>query len=105
VLVLTWPNGLREAEASCWGAALAATTRRPIDHTPVLPPPPPLQLYHWSVIEAADGGFRNFGMPMTVEPMYRNDVLWGFVVGMYKDGVKLTDIGIGFDNLTVDKHE
>lgn len=63
------------------------------------------QLYHWAVIEAGDGGFRNFGMPMTVEPTYRNDVLWGFTVGIYKDGVKLTDIGVGFDCQTVNKHE
>ena len=48
-------------------------------------------------------------MPMTVEPIYRTigeeQILWGFKVGMLKDGAKLTDIGVQFDALEVDKHE
>ena len=38
--------------------------------------------------------FRNFGMPMNVEPEFKGEAIWGFKVGIYKDGVKLTDIGI-----------
>ena len=61
------------------------------------------------MIEAGESGFRNFGLPMTVEPTYRTigeeQILWGFKVGMLKDGVKLTDIGVQFDDKRVEKHE
>ena len=33
-------------------------------------------------------------MPMNVEPEFKGEAIWGFKVGIYKDGVKLTDIGI-----------
>ncbi|GAX81771.1 hypothetical protein CEUSTIGMA_g9199.t1 [Chlamydomonas eustigma] len=63
------------------------------------------QLHKWAVIEAGEGGFRNFGMPMTVDPQFKEGVLWGYKVGMYKDGVKLTEIGVLFDNLFAEKYE
>lgn len=68
------------------------------------------QLYHWSIIEAGDAGFRNFGLPMTVDPVYAitdgaQGSLWGFNVGMFKDGVKLTTIGISFDETSAQKSE
>ena len=64
------------------------------------------QMFQWSVIEAGDGGFRNFGLPMTVDATYNDDgVLWGFTVGIFKDGVKLTSLGVGFDDTLVDKAE
>eukprot|EP00798_Chlamydomonas_sp_ICE-L_P005787 gene5787-5994_t len=63
------------------------------------------QMYRWSLIEAAESGFRNFGMPMTVDPFYLGDVLWGYKVGIYCDGEKLTDLSINFDNLATQKHE
>lgn len=63
------------------------------------------QILRWSFIEAGESGFRNFGMPMNVEPVYKDGVLWGFVVGMFKDGVRQCDIGVGFDNEVSMKHE
>jgi hypothetical protein len=33
-------------------------------------------------------------MPMTVDPQFKEGILWGYKVGMYKDGVKLTEIGV-----------
>lgn len=64
------------------------------------------QMFQWSVIEAGDGGFRNFGLPMTVDATYNDEgILWGFTVGIFKDGVKLTSLGVGFDDNLVDKAE
>ena len=34
-------------------------------------------------------------MPMNVEPQYNGESIWGFKVGIFKNGVKLTDIGVG----------
>ena len=31
-------------------------------------------------------------MPMDVTPVLKGESIWGFQVGIYKDGVKLTDI-------------
>ncbi len=63
------------------------------------------QLLRFSLIEAGESGQRNFGLPMTVEPTYWEDKLWGFNVAIFKEGVKLTDLGIFFDKDTVNKHE
>lgn len=63
------------------------------------------QLYRWAVIEAGESGLRNFGMPMTLEKIYRNDVMWGFKVSILKEGVKLTDLAVKFDDDSVKKHE
>jgi len=63
------------------------------------------QLYRWALIEAAEGGYRNFGMPMTVDPIYVEDVLWGFKIGILKDGVKQTDLAMQFDSNSISKHE
>ena len=62
-------------------------------------------MYRWALIEAAEGGFRNFGMPMTVEPFYHLDCLWGYKVGIYKDGVKQTDLSVNFDEAMTTKSE
>ena len=63
------------------------------------------QLYRWSRIEAGEGGMQNFGMPMNVEPVYQDGILWGFKVGIFKEGTKLTDLAVLFDNQIVVKHE
>lgn len=63
------------------------------------------QMYRWALIEAGEGGFRNFGMPMTVQPFYSQDVLWGYTVGIYKDGSKQTDLAIMFDEANTTKSE
>ncbi len=63
------------------------------------------QLYRFSLMEAGESGQRNFGLPMTIEPTYWEDKLWGFNVAIFKEGVKLTDLGIFFDKDTVNKHE
>lgn len=64
------------------------------------------QLLRWATYEAGDGGVRNFGMPMKVDPTYDEEgTLWGYTVAIYKEGVKLTDIAISFDGLISQKHE
>ena len=63
------------------------------------------QMLRWALIEADEGGMRNFGMPMKVEPRYLEDDLWGFDVAIIKEGQKLTDLGIGFDNELTHKAE
>ncbi|KAJ9517886.1 hypothetical protein QJQ45_004171 [Haematococcus lacustris] len=67
------------------------------------------QMVLWANIEAREGGIRNFGLPMDVEPFYRtvgdSSMLWGFKVGIFKEGNKLCDLGILFDQDPVTKHE
>jgi len=67
------------------------------------------QIYRWAFIEAGESGVRNFGLPMNVEPVYyeinNQPLLWGFKVGIFKEGTKLCDLGIMFDTETVSKHE
>lgn len=63
------------------------------------------QLYRWALSTAGESGLQNFGMPMKIEPNYNNDVLWGFTVTILKEGVKQTDLGIGFDGLAVARSE
>jgi hypothetical protein len=63
------------------------------------------QLYRWALIEANEGGMRNFGMPMKVEAQYYKETLWGFDVEILKEGVKMADLGINFDGDVALKHE
>ncbi len=63
------------------------------------------QMYRWTLMEGGESGQRNFGMPMKIEPVYYDDKLWGFNVAIYKEGNKLTDIGVMFDKQNVTKHE
>ncbi|KAG2424218.1 hypothetical protein HXX76_014749 [Chlamydomonas incerta] len=63
------------------------------------------QLFRWTMMEAAESGQRNFGMPMTIAPVYFEERLWGFNVAIFKEGVKLTDLGVMFDKEVVTKHE
>jgi hypothetical protein len=63
------------------------------------------QLYRWALIEAGEGGLRNFGMPMKVAPQYYKDTLWGFDVEILKEGVRKADLGINFDADIALKHE
>ena len=63
------------------------------------------QLYRWALIEAGEGGLRNFGMPMNVQPQYHQDVMWGFDVEVTKEGVRKADLAINFDGETALKHD
>lgn len=63
------------------------------------------QLHKWAIAEAGTNGLRNFGMPMKVEPTYREGTLWGFKVGIFKEGVHQTDIGVRFDDTTTQKYD
>ncbi|GBF87582.1 hypothetical protein Rsub_00293 [Raphidocelis subcapitata] len=63
------------------------------------------QLYRWALIEAAEAGLRNFGMPMKVQATYYQETMWGFDVEIIKEGVKMADLGINFDSNIVLKHE
>ena len=75
-----WASGL-----SVWQDFLCMPPLLPqtLHVCPSPPSPPPVPL-----------SCRNFGMPMNVEPEFKGEAIWGFKVGIYKDGVKLTDIGI-----------
>lgn len=63
------------------------------------------QLYRWAVIEAGEGGLRNFGMPMNVAPVFHQEVMWGFDLEIIREGVKKADLGVNFDGETALKHE
>lgn len=63
------------------------------------------QLYRWALIEAGEGGLRNFGMPMKVGPVYYKETLWGFDLELLKEGVKKADLGVNFDDEITLKHE
>jgi hypothetical protein len=63
------------------------------------------QMLRWALIEAEEGGQRNFGMPMKVHRRYREDDLWGMDVEIIKEGVKVADLSVGFDEEPVFKAE
>ncbi|KAI8464981.1 MAG: hypothetical protein J3K34DRAFT_438416 [Monoraphidium minutum] len=63
------------------------------------------QLYRWALIEAGEGGLRNFGMPMKVAPLYNKETLWGFDLQLLKEGVNKADLGVNFDGEIALKHE
>eukprot|EP00199_Chlamydomonas_sp_CCMP681_P003599 CAMPEP_0119103018 /NCGR_PEP_ID=MMETSP1180-20130426/1574_1 /TAXON_ID=3052 ORGANISM="Chlamydomonas cf sp, Strain CCMP681" /NCGR_SAMPLE_ID=MMETSP1180 /ASSEMBLY_ACC=CAM_ASM_000741 /LENGTH=178 /DNA_ID=CAMNT_0007087427 /DNA_START=290 /DNA_END=826 /DNA_ORIENTATION=+ len=67
------------------------------------------QMVRWSVIEAGASGVRNFGLPMNVTPFYTTvageTTLWGYKLGIFREGVKLCDLGIMFDKDVITKHE
>jgi hypothetical protein len=56
------------------------------------------QIHRWAYIEAAENGHRNFGLPMTVETLMKDEVLNGIKIAILREGVKLTDIVFEFDN-------
>lgn len=66
------------------------------------------QLYRWALVNAGEAAVRNFGLPMSVAPRYRvaggagdDDMegsLWGFEVEVLRDGAKVADLGVNFDN-------
>jgi len=55
------------------------------------------QMIRWALIEAEEGGQRNFGMPMKIKQLERNGMLWGFDVDIIKEGNIVASMGIGFD--------
>ncbi|PNH11845.1 hypothetical protein TSOC_001272 [Tetrabaena socialis] len=63
------------------------------------------QLFSWTKSEAGESGQRNFGMPMKIEPFFYEEKLWGYTVSIFKEGVRLTDIGVMFDKEVLTKHE
>ncbi|MEW5302816.1 MAG: hypothetical protein WDW38_004072 [Sanguina aurantia] len=63
------------------------------------------QLYRWTLMEGQEAGMRNFGAPMVITPQYQESSLWGFNIGIYREGIKLTDLGVQFDDDIVTKHE
>lgn len=67
------------------------------------------QMLSWAKIEAAEGGQRNFGMPMTVQPqilkLESGDMLWGYLVSIYREGNKVCDILVSFDKEVVQRAE
>lgn len=63
------------------------------------------QMVRWALIEAEEGGQRNFGMPMKIHQRFRDGTLWGFDVEIIKEGVKQADLSIGFDGEVCIKSE
>lgn len=55
------------------------------------------QIIRWALIEAEEGGQRNFGMPMKVHQRFRDGELWGMDIEIIKEGVNVADLSIGFD--------
>jgi hypothetical protein len=66
------------------------------------------QLYRWALVSAGESAVRNFGLPMSVAPRYRaaggagdSDMtgsLWGFEVEVLRDGARVADLGVNFDD-------
>lgn len=66
------------------------------------------QLYRWALVSAGESAVRNFGLPMSVAPRYRaaggtgdtemGGSLWGFEVEVLRDGARVADLGVNFDD-------
>lgn len=63
------------------------------------------QIVRWAMIEVAESGHRNFGLPMNVERLMKDEVLNGVQISIMKEGTKLTDIVIEFDNENTLKYD
>lgn len=63
------------------------------------------QLMRWATIEANADGVAKFGLPVKIEPFYKDDDLWGLDVFVVKDGKNIAQIGVRYDNDEVDKYE
>jgi hypothetical protein len=63
------------------------------------------QILRWALIEAEEGGQRNFGMPMKVHQRFRDGQTWGMDVEIIREGVKVTDLSVGFDDEVTTKSE
>ncbi|KAF8065656.1 KIN4A [Scenedesmus sp. PABB004] len=56
------------------------------------------QLLSWAMIEAEEGGQRNFGMPMKVHKRYKDGSTWGFDLEIIKEGNTQAEMSVGFDD-------
>eukprot|EP00775_Hariotina_reticulata_P007254 gene7254-7467_t len=63
------------------------------------------QMVRWALIEAEEGGQRNFGMPMKVHQRFLNDLIWGIELEIIKEGEKQAELSLGFDNEVTYKSE
>jgi hypothetical protein len=63
------------------------------------------QILRWALIEAEEGGQRNFGMPMKVHQRFRDGQTWGMDIEIIREGVKVTDLSVGFDGEITTKSE
>lgn len=63
------------------------------------------QLMRWAMIEANADGVAKFGLPLKIEPFYKDDDLWGIDVLVVKDGENVAHIGVRYDNEVMDKYE
>ena len=54
------------------------------------------QLFGWARIECEESGAVNYGLPMRVRPVHRDEgYLWGFITSiMSRDGANLTEIRV-----------
>lgn len=63
------------------------------------------QMVRWALIEAEEGGQRNFGMPMKVHQRFLDDKIWGIELEIIKEGEKQAELSLGFDNEVTFKSE
>jgi len=63
------------------------------------------QIVRWALIEAEEGGQRNFGMPMRVHQRFLDGMMWGMDIEIIKEGVRVADLSVGFDNDVTIKSE
>uniref|UniRef100_A0A383WHX3 Uncharacterized protein n=1 Tax=Tetradesmus obliquus TaxID=3088 RepID=A0A383WHX3_TETOB len=63
------------------------------------------QILRWALIEAEEGGQRNFGMPMKIHQRFRDGSTWGFEVEIIKEGERQADLSVGFDDEVCIKSE
>lgn len=63
------------------------------------------QMTRWALIEAEEGGQRNFGMPMKVHQRFLDGTIWGLDVEIIREGEKQAELSLGFDNEVTTKSE
>jgi hypothetical protein len=67
------------------------------------------QLYRWASIQTGEDCVRQFGLPMTAEQTFKDiegeSTLWGFVIAVYKEGTKMTELAVRFDDEVTAKSE
>jgi hypothetical protein len=64
------------------------------------------QLLRWSTYNAEDPeGFALFGLPVKVEPYYKDEDIWGLTLTIRRDGDVAAVLAIRYDDEKVTKYE
>jgi len=65
------------------------------------------QINRWALIECVNDGQRNFGLPMSVEPIFidvnGDAVMWGISVSIKRSGETVHTLAFRFDQESIDE--